>query len=312
MQKLGLRTIGSLVKMPRPALRRRFGYELLRRIDQASGVEEEFIQPIVPLEPYCERLPCPEPICTATGIEIALKQLLETLCLRLKTEGKGIRTAFFKGYRMDGKVEQIDIGTNRASHAVQHLFKLFELKIVAIEPALGIELFTLEAGKVEDVPHLQEALWAGNSRLDDEDLTELIDRLEGKLGAGIINRYLPLEHYWPERSIKSTAKLTEKAVIAWPVGRQRPVRLLPQPEHIEVSAPIPDYPPMMFVYRGKRHDISKADGPERIEREWWLESGEHRDYYCVEDKQGQRYWLFRAGHYSGKTQGQWFIHGFFA
>jgi len=312
MQKLGLRTIGSLLQLQRSALRRRFGSELLLRLDQALGVEEEILQPIKPIEPYAERLPCLEPIRTATGIEIALQQLLEKLCLRLKEEGKGIRTAVFKGYRVDGKLEQITIGTNRASYYIHHLFKLFALKIATIEPALGIELFTLEATKVEDVSHLQEALWAGKSGLDDEGLTELLDRLEGKLGVGIINRYLPQEHYWPERSIMSTPKLDERPSIPWRRDRPRPVRLLPNPEQIDVSAPIPDYPPMMFIYKGKRHDIHKADGPERIEREWWLDAGEHRDYYYVEDKQGRRYWLFRAGHYTGDHTGQWFIHGFFA
>lgn len=58
--------------------------------------------------------------------------------------------------------------------------------------------------------------------------------------------------------------------------------------------------------------IIKADGPERIEREWWLNEGKHRDYYYVEDEKGQRYWLFRLGHYHSKIAAQWFIHGFFA
>jgi protein ImuB len=58
--------------------------------------------------------------------------------------------------------------------------------------------------------------------------------------------------------------------------------------------------------------LKKADGPERIEREWWLDEGEHRDYYQVEDQDGRRYWLFRSGHYAGSQSGQWFIHGFFA
>jgi protein ImuB len=70
--------------------------------------------------------------------------LLEALCKRLKQEGKGIRTAVFKCYRIDGKIEKIAIGTIRASHHVQHLFRLFELKIAFIEPALGIELFILQ------------------------------------------------------------------------------------------------------------------------------------------------------------------------
>jgi protein ImuB len=85
---------------------------------------------------------------------------------------------------------------------------------------------------------------------------------------------------------------------------------LRKPETIEVTAPVPDYPPMNFRYKGQLHTIKKADGPERIEREWWIEEGQHRDYYYVEDDHGQRYWLFRSGHYDDNFQ--WFIHGFFA
>jgi protein ImuB len=89
------------------------------------------------------------------------------------------------------------------------------------------------------------------------------------------------------------------------------LQLLRVPERIDVTAPIPDYPPMLFIHNGKRHSIVRADGPERIEQEWWLQQGQHRDYYRVEDEEGNRYWIFRLGHYDDKTF-QWFIHGFFA
>ncbi|MGV2481986.1 UNVERIFIED_CONTAM: DNA polymerase Y family protein, partial [Salmonella enterica subsp. enterica serovar Weltevreden] len=45
--------------------------------------------------------------------------------------------------------------------------------------------------------------------------------------------------------------------------------------------------------------------------EWWLQKGLYRDYYCVEDEQGKRYWLFRSGDYAS-DEVKWFIHGFFA
>ena len=90
------------------------------------------------------------------------------------------------------------------------------------------------------------------------------------------------------------------------------MQLLAKPERIEVTAPIPDYPPMLFRYNGNLHKIIRADGPERIEQEWWIQEGEHRDYYSVEDEEGRRYWLFRSGHYSPGKNYQWFIHGFFA
>ena len=213
---------------------------------------------------------------------------------------------------MDGKLVQIAIGTNRPSNNSTHLFKLFEIKISSIEPDLGIELFVLEAPKTDDVTPLQETLWSGACGVEDLALSELLDRLVNKVGDQAVQRYLPDEHYWPERSIKSAISLQDKPTIAWPHDRPRPIHLLSIPEPIQVTAPIPDYPPMLFRYKGILHKIIKADGPERIEQEWWLDHAQHRDYYSVEDEQGARYWLFRSGHYTSDHSSRWFIHGFFA
>ena len=313
LQRLGLYRIGDIAGMPRSALRRRFGPALLLRLDQAFGREPEVIEPVQPVAAYQERLPCLEPIQTAGGIEIALTRLLEMLCGRLQREGKGLRTAIFTGYRVDGKLVQIDIGTNRATHHIQHLFKLFEQKIPTIEPDPGIELFVLEARIVEDVTPKQELLWHGACGLEDTRLSELLDRVANKVGAQAIHRYIPSEHHWPERSLEPVASLDQKPASGWPVNRPRPIHLLPSPHPIEVAAPIPDYPPMHFRYKGKLHTVIKSDGPERIEQEWWIENARHRDYYAVEDEEGARYWLFRSGHYGEENQpARWFLHGFFA
>jgi protein ImuB len=312
LQKLGLWQIGQFISMPRPALRRRFGPAFIQRLDQALGNMDEMIEPVQPVEPYQERLPCLEPIVTATGIEIGLKQLLEKLCHRLEQEQKGLRLARFKGYRVDGKIEKIEIGTNRPSRSTHHLLKLFEPKLETIETGLGIELFVLEAPKVEDHFPQQEQLWEKSGAMEDLRLSELIDRLTDKFGTQTVHRYLPDEHYWPERSVKLASSLQEKSTTTWKADRPRPLQLLAIPERIEVTAPIPDYPPMLFRRQGKLHKIIRADGPERIEQEWWLQQGEHRDYYSVEDEEGCRYWLFRLGHYDTNKKVQWFLHGFFA
>jgi protein ImuB len=311
LEKLGLRQINDFIGMPRNVLRRRFGIQLIQRLNQATGEEEEIILPVQPVQPYQERLPCLEPIVTATGIEIALQRLLEALSERLQREQKGLRKAIFRYYCIDDRIEHIEIGTNRPTYNIKHVFKLFEHKLSSIEPGLGIELFVLEVPVAEDVKPFQEQLWETTGGLNDIVLSELLDRLAGKLGAHHIRRYIPDEHYWPERSVKRAKSLDEQPMIDWKTDRPRPLQLLAKPERIQVTAPIPDYPPMNFRYKGKLHTITKADGPERIEQEWWIEEGQHRDYYCVEDEEGCRYWLFRLGHYSDKSF-QWFIHGFFA
>lgn len=311
LHKLGLKQIRQFFRMPRAALRRRFGTEIIHRLDQAIGQEIEAILPVIPLEPYQERLPCLEPILTLPGIEIALQRLLEGLCLRLRQEQKGIRVAVLKAYRVDGKIEHVQIATSRPSHHVDHLFKLFSLKLSTIEPALGIELFVLDAVKVEDHLSQQEKMWEATGGLDDERLSELIDRLASKLGIDQVHRYVADEHYWPERSYQLASSLHEPSTTTWLEGKSRPIHILATPQVIEVTAPVPDYPPMLFRYKGEIHQVVKADGPERVEQEWWLQNGQHRDYYRVEDQAGRRYWIFRLGHYEDKLY-KWFIHGFFA
>jgi protein ImuB len=62
--------------------------------------------------------------------------------------------------------------------------------------------------------------------------------------------------------------------------------------------------------------VRRAEGPERIGEEWWKGdiddvSADHvRDYYRVEDEDGRRFWLFRAGLY-GEAPPKWWMHGLF-
>lgn len=310
LDKLGLCQVRSFIAMPRRALSRRFGPVLLMRLHQALGQEIEVLVPICPAVPYQHRLPALEPVCSAAGIEIALEKLLEVLCQLLAKEEKGLRSCQFRCYRIDGNMQQIQVGTNRASRSVAHLFRLFKNDIATIAPGLGIELFIIEACIVEELSVEQEVLWHGGNQ-NNKELAELLDRVAGKVGMDRIKRYLPAEHYWPERSVKVASSLHELPATAWRRDLPRPVFLLPQPEIIEVTVPIPDYPPMLFHYKGQLHNVVKADGPERIEQEWWIEDGRQRDYYCVEDADGARFWLFRSGLYSS-AEPRWFMHGFFA
>ena len=60
-----------------------------------------------------------------------------------------------------------------------------------------------------------------------------------------------------------------------------------------------------------------ADGPERVAPEWWRPEGSTatdaiRDYYRVEDDEGRRFWLFRAGLPGGAQPPRWYVHGVFA
>jgi len=311
LRKLGLYRIGDFMAMPRASLQRRFGSSLLERLDQALGIREEAFIPVKQSVPYQERLHCLEPVRSAHAIAAALEELVGRICRRLEKEGMGLRTALFSGFRVDGKTVSLSIATTRPSRSEKHLLKLFEPKLSTLEPDLGIELFSLEAPIVEMQNATTGKLWEVFGKGDDAGLAELVDRIEEKIGRKTVLRYLPAEHHLPERSLKIAGAYEEKPQSPWRRDRTRPLYLLAKPERIEVTAPIPDYPPMNFRHGNILHKIVRADGPERIEQEWWLRDGLHRDYYCVEDESGRRYWLFRLGHYSESRKPVWYLHGYF-
>ena len=102
----------------------------------------------------------------------------------------------------------------------------------------------------------------------------------------------------------------------------RPIRLFEPPEPVEAFWLLPDDPPFRFVWRRRRHRVMRADGPERIADEWWQPAasgddpresgGALRDYYRVEDEEGRRFWLFRAGLHGNDHKPRWFVHGVFS
>jgi protein ImuB len=104
----------------------------------------------------------------------------------------------------------------------------------------------------------------------------------------------------------------------WPGMAERPIRLFLRPQPIDVTAAIPDAPPVMFRWRKVVHRIVRAGGPERISPEWWREDSdgggddEVRDYYCLESAHGMRFWVFREGLYGGERLPRWFLQGVFA
>ena len=80
---------------------------------------------------------------------------------------------------------------------------------------------------------------------------------------------------------------------------------------------LPYQPPVVITWRGRRRKIARADGPERIFGEWWQRPRELqavRDYFVVEDEQGERLWIYRSGDGVDTATGShlWFVHGLFA
>jgi protein ImuB len=316
LERLGLQRIGELYSLPRAALAARCGDSVALRLDQALGLAAEPLSPLPPKPLLWSHRSCSEPIVTAEAIAAALRELLQHLTRCLGEDGLGVRRLSLAAYRIDSRVERIAIGTAFPSRDTRHLWRLFEEKLERIDPGLGIEDLVLTAESVEKLAAAQLGLDGEVARSDSADLAALVDRLANRLGMRALARPVLRESHIPERAVRFVAPLAEPQTPArWNAAQLRPIRLLPRPEPIEAMAPIPDDPPRLFRWRQRAHRVRHADGPERIAPEWWRQPGpsapESRDYYRVEDEEGQRFWLYRAGFYHTDSTPRWFLHGFF-
>ena len=323
LHRMGLRTIGELRGVARAPLAARFGAGVLDRLDQALGQRPETFTPRRPVHVCRARLSFAEPIAHRNGIDSVLDKFLEMLCTQLAEAHEGARSVLLTGFRTDGTVAELRVGTGRPVSDPAHLARLFREKLDGFDPEYGIEVAILAAEKTDRLDPDQAPLVVSDCQVD-PNLDYLLDRLSNRLGPSRVLRLQRQARHLPEYAAKSVpaaeplAKVDE-ALDGGPLAL-RPLRLLPTPEPIQVMAPVPDHPPVLFRWRQRPYRIVCADGPERIAPDWWREDPrqlftgemEARDYYRLEDETGSRFWVFREGLYRPEKVVHWYMHGFFA
>ena len=181
---------------------------------------------------------------------------------------------------------------------------------------IGYETFSFGGFVLSETDRLRaDQLDLSDSRNTvDTDLNRLIDRLQNRLGRNSLVRIAPFDSHIPERAVTVVPAMAPPNDDDWLAEQPRPIRLLPCPEPIEAVAPVPDEPPVRFAWRNIGHRVIGAEGPERIEPEWWRTKGgaKFRDYYRIEDEAGRRFWVFRDGPYEPDRAPRWYMHGLFA
>jgi protein ImuB len=320
LRRVGLKRVGDLAAMPRDALTRRFGEMVTRRLDQAQSDLPEPLSPLGEAPVRRVRLSFAEPIADPADLLRATERLVEDLVPRLAREGIGARRLDLGFHRVDGRVERIRLGTARPSRDPRHLTALFKERLDTIDPGLGIEDVILAVFAVEPLSPEQIGLAGYAPTNEASGIAPLLDRLGNRLGLAAVSRLEPRESHIPERaSIRVPAGNAHfcTPVTQAPDKPPRPIRLFEPPEPVEAFWLLPDDPPFRFAWRRRRHRVTRADGPERIADEWWRAEGSGaaeaiRDYYRVEDEEGRRFWLFRAGFHSGDQLPRWFVHGVFS
>lgn len=305
LHHLGLRRIGDLLRQPRAPLARRFP-ATIRALDAATGALAPPLQPLRPPPEFAAAREFLEPLVTREAIDAVLDLLLAELCRQLTAAGQGARRLVLLGFRVDGTRQGIAIGTGLPSRDPRHLARLFREKLERLAPGFGFERLALEARVTEPAGGVQSSLPAqggASAEARREALAALLDRLGQRMP---VWRLEPQPSHWPERGARRRDAFAEVAAAPLPL-LPRPLRLLRRPLALQATALLPDSPPLQLRLGPRNWRVARAEGPERIEPEWWHEERPLRDYYRVELASGARLWVCR----SGAAPGTWWLHGRF-
>lgn len=316
LQRLGLRTLGRVMEVPRVALMRRFDrmaadLNPLVLLDRALGRLGDPLNAPADAVRWLARVRLPEPVIDPVP---HLEGLAADLCRQLARAEQGARRLRLTIYRVDGEWRSRDVALAQASREPAHLLRLLTGKLDGIDPGFGFDLLTLEALRAEPLALHQDTL---EGRRDaSADVAALLDRLTAKLGPDKVTWSAWCQSHVPERVERRVPALADVAQEMPPMTRARPVRLLEPPEEVAVLYAVPDGPPARFRWRRVSYLTARYEGPERVAPEWWRDrpGTRLRDYYKVEVGDGRRFWLFREGILGDGRGGEprWFMHGIFA
>lgn len=323
LRRAGLKRLGDIEARPARMVAARFGEEAPDRLRRIMGGRDIRITARRPEPALMLERRFAEPIGRTEAALAAIADLARQAARRMEEGHRGGRRFEARLFRTDGLVRALRVETGLPVRDVAILMRLFDERLEAladpVDPGFGFDLVRLSVPALEPLSPLQLPLEGG--AVAEGELGQLLDRLSTRLGRNRVRRLAPRDSHVPEQAAFLFPAIEGGPVAGWPEPEAgepplRPTHLFDPPQPIEVVAGVPDGPPQRFRWRRELHEVTLAEGPERIGALWWRRAdnaGLSRDYYRVEDRKGRRFWLFRLGLYGREAERPaWYIHGLFA
>ena len=335
LHRAGLRRIGDLAQRPMPALAARFGAATVMRLRQMLG---DVASPIAPHPaPAAIRFQVrfAEPLIRTDDVLEAIEDLLGQAAHAMEQQQLGGRRFAVMLCRSDNARRHLAVETGQPERDPATVLRLLRERIETLadplDPGFGFDSIALAVPRTD--PLLPSQTDLENPAPDSSNsLTALVDRLSVRFGAERVLHLTPCNSHVPERAQRlgpalvgtaPTTQASDALASLWVTPDSQPPRpllLFDPPQPVTVMAGVPDGPPQRFRWQGRLYKVHLAEGPERISAEWWRKHTGHlasrtlptRDYYRVEDSEGQRYWLFRHGLFDEMPDPRWYLHGLFA
>jgi protein ImuB len=292
-QRLGIRHLAELLRLPRDGLAKRFGAEFLLTLDRAMGLlpdpREAWEAP-----PRCRAFrELPGEFTSLDHLRPYIGELLAELCRSLRAYDAGTDKLglVFRHWRRPPTV--LTVGSALPCRDPDRWEELLEAQLANLRLEAPVHELQLLSGR------LQAFLAPNRDLLPDRQgesapFAALVDLLRARLGRQSVSGLAVTAEARPERAFRITEPGTSS-----PLPRAMP----PRPIHL-LNLPLP----LLYKDGCLRHQgttLKLTRGPERIEGGWWEGEAWHRDYYEALSAQGERLWVFQQ-------DGAWCLHGMFS
>ncbi|MDD1620749.1 MAG: DNA polymerase Y family protein [Methylococcaceae bacterium] len=287
LQKIGIRRLTDLWRLPRDGLARRYGKELLNRLDALAGQDNRAFNAFHRPPRFEARRDMPVELERLEHFFPAVEQLAEEFEAFLQARDAtalGVNLEIIHHARPSTRLElNFRTGSRDAGHWLALLHEKLERSPLPA-PVLALALFSQAIAPFQ--PEVVTLFDDDAAQINgDREWQSMLDQLQARLGTSALKQLSILDDHRPER-----------AMTAQPVSptqnREMPARplwLLSKPEALDIQG------------------LQLLSETERIESGWWDNAPIRRDYRVALDRRGRKLWVFR----DLNANGSWYLHGLF-
>lgn len=302
LARLGVVTLGELLRLPAGGLLERFGPAAQRLHALAGGEAWDPLQPRAPAEPFEERIILDDPVRDATRLLFIMKGAIDRLLERLAAARCALSTLFLRYELYRTGEERLDsLRPAEPTLDARTLLRLLHLRLESDPPRAGVVEVTVAAGEVP-ASREQLQLFAERPRRDLAAADEALARLRAELGNDAVVKAVLREGHLPEATYEW--EVLEHARMPAPHAGQRTLirrvmdraeRLPPQNRQVRDDG---------WLLRGLEHGpVDRLDGPYIVSGGWWM-TPIHREYHFVHTRRGRILWV-----YYDRRRRRWFLQG---
>jgi len=284
---MGFRQLRDLLRLPRKALTRRFGPALPDYLERLLGVRADPRVFYQPPECFASKLELPAEIHASQALLFPLKRLLEELCGVLRGGDTAVQSLQVILGHEDHEDSLLKLGLQSPTQDSARLLSVLRERLERLRLPQAVRELRLEAPRLLKFDAGQRSLFMDTPAEQKQDIEQLAERLQARLGDESVGGITGVEDHRPEYSWRRRA-LNEQADCT--ALAHRPTWLLPRPQRCRIE------------------NYQVLAGPERIESGWWDGRDCRRDYFIVRDAQGSTLWAF----HEYKPRPGWYLHGIFA